>query len=130
MAKMVLLKHDLPDGCWHYDWLIERPQDPGGPLLALRVLERIDTLAQGQFQAERIPDHRQHYLAFEGEVSDGRGIVKRLATGECSCIQETPDGLIVEAKFQGRSHTFKGTPQPGSATIYFSVSDQSAAPGG
>jgi hypothetical protein len=34
--------------------------------------------------AEKLPDHRTAYLTFEGEISGGRGIVRRVEQGICA----------------------------------------------
>lgn len=77
--RTVLLRHTLPDGTEHYDWLTQPA--PEAPLVAFRVIERIDLPACVAFTAQRIPDHRPVYLDYEGEVSGGRGHVTRVATG-------------------------------------------------
>lgn len=86
MAAMVLLRHDLPDGSWHWDWMIDRGDS--GALLTFRVLTRIDSEGCGPFDAERLLDHRREYLVYEGEVSAGRGRVRREAVGEVLSIAE------------------------------------------
>jgi len=54
-----------------------------GSLLTFRVAVRLDdpVIAANGFEAELLPDHRRHYLAYEGEVSGGRGRVQRVAGG-------------------------------------------------
>jgi hypothetical protein len=78
----VLLRHDLPDGSSHVDWLIGR--DPAGqqPLIAFRLAVRLDELQAGQTVAVRqLEDHRPLYLTYEGPISGDRGHVRRLASG-------------------------------------------------
>ncbi len=94
MTAMVLLRHDLPDGSWHFDWLIDRGE--GGPLLSFRVVPRIDDPQVLTFDAERILDHRRDYLDYEGEVSGGRGMVRREAVGVgVACSEEGPNRVHV-----------------------------------
>ncbi len=81
MAITVLLLHTFPDGSCHYDWMLE--PGGGGALLTYRVGSRIDDAKVTRFAAERLADHRREYLEYEGEVSGGRGSVRRLASGEC-----------------------------------------------
>jgi hypothetical protein len=79
----VQLRHDLPDGSSHVDWMIA--QDPGGrdPLISFRLSRRVDELTAGeQAEARRVGDHRPAYLDRQGPVSGGRGTVTRLARGE------------------------------------------------
>lgn len=92
-ARTALLLHTLPDGRWHYDWLIEPPSPPllapapsPGPLLAFRTWHRLDLdpHARGSalpIHAERLPDHREVYLTYQGPISNRRGTVQRLAAG-------------------------------------------------
>lgn len=116
-ARMVLLRHDMPDGSWHFDWLLERPEDVaarGGRtadpnsrvLLSFRVSARIDDAACAGFLAERIAEHRLVYLDFEGDIgseitSEGpnsagraagtRGRVTRVARGRIWRVVEKAD---------------------------------------
>ncbi len=96
---MVLLRHTLPDGTCHFDWLIDRhalgPEDPPPArdadersLLALRCATRPDT-GPAAFPATHLPDHRRLYLTFEGDLAavpgtGARGTVRRLATGRAA----------------------------------------------
>jgi|GEM_PF-632145 len=83
-VDMVLLRHDLPDGTHHHDWLIETTPGAEG-LVSFRVGERIDGLAAGAvFEAQAMAPHRAAYLTYEGPVSGGRGEVRRVATGQAS----------------------------------------------
>lgn len=98
MARMVLLEHVLRSGERHFDWLLERPGEPEGPLLAFRVFERVDAprgegVEGGVYRAERMKDHRRVYLEFEGELTGGRGDVRRVAAGDVESLGEG-DGLV------------------------------------
>lgn len=102
MRRMVLLRHTLPDGSWHYDWMIERSvgADPEErALLTFRVAEHPGRAAAGTFAAARLADHRRVYLAHEGEVSGGRGEVRRVSAGRVRVLRETPQGLLIEGEF-------------------------------
>ena len=97
---MVLLRHELLDGSWHFDWLIEPSSAnaaPGGPddrvLLAFRIAHRLDLGPPSEFRAERLANHRRLYLDYEGEIAGGRGRVTRVAAGTCrSSGWSAPDG--------------------------------------
>lgn len=101
MAAWVLLRHDLPDGTWHWDWLLE-PRAQDAPfrrttddpdersLISFRVAAtlgedwRPDDPGTPAFTAEILPPHRRRYLTFEGDIGPGadgvsRGRVKRVA---------------------------------------------------
>ena len=89
MGRWVLLRHDLPDASWHYDWMLERPGAvAGSALITFRVLERPDDPRVWEMHAERLPDHRAVYLDYEGEVSGGRGRVTRIAAGSCLVMRD------------------------------------------
>lgn len=88
--RMVILRHQLPDGSHHFDWLVQGPQRIPAPpspedrcLIAFRTAVRPDeaALTGASFEAERLQDHRRLYLDFEGQLTDNRGTVQRLATG-------------------------------------------------
>jgi hypothetical protein len=90
---MVLLRHELPDGTSHFDWMIEHPGGQG--LVTFRVLVRIDQMGVTQFEAERIGQHRREYLDYEGPVSGGRGEVSRVAMGRVDGVQDDPSRFTV-----------------------------------
>jgi hypothetical protein len=60
----------------------------GERLVTFRVGERIDLPGVREFAAERLADHRLAYLEYEGEVSGGRGVVKRVARGEMEVVRD------------------------------------------
>ena len=128
MPRAVILRHDLPDATWHYDWMIERTlpdleQDPPsrstpGPDRRCLLTLRLDPAPvppplepdPAPFLAERLPDHRALYLDHEGPVSGGRGTVARVAAGVGAVVRESPDELVLEADFAGVTCRFRGTP--------------------
>lgn len=78
----VELRHDLPDGTWHIDWMLATDQAPESPLLTFRLVRSVHSLEPGEsLAATRLTDHRHAYLEYEGEVSGGRGRVKRVSSG-------------------------------------------------
>lgn len=110
MPRWALLKHDTPDGDWHYDWLIER--SPGDErLLTFRVKVRPDDPAVRSFDAHKLPDHRSAYLDFQGEVSGGRGVVARVGEGSATVIERTDLSVEVHLLVQGeRAHCWLAHP--------------------
>lgn len=94
VARMVLLLHTLGDGSSHFDWML---QCASGMLVTWRVAERPDVVLR--LRGERLKDHRAVYLDHEGEVSGGRGVVRRVAAGECEWIEE---GVRFRGRFAGQ----------------------------
>ena len=80
-SPTVQLRHELPDGTWHVDWMLDR--DPLSRLITFRLPDRLDRLLKGAFfDAECIGQHRREYLEYEGPVSNNRGTVTRVGQGE------------------------------------------------
>ena len=75
-THFVILHHQSPTSV-HWDVMLETdsslttwsipPQCPSGTSFTCPV--------------NRLPDHRKHYLDYEGEVSNNRGVVSRVDTG-------------------------------------------------
>lgn len=110
MGRWVLLRHELPDGSWHYDWMLDPGTQPDAGLVSFRVMVRVDDWAQG-FDAQRLAAHRRAYLQYEGEVSDGRGRVERVAGGTC---EVEVDGavfqvVLIEARRRWVGERVEGT---------------------
>ena len=81
MKRTVILKHTLPDGSWHYDWFIQISEDATRPVLSFRTgHSQPDSVVE--FEAHRLRDHRAMYLDYEGAVSENRGDVVRVGSGE------------------------------------------------
>ncbi len=97
----VLLQHDPPAGApgeppsfpTHWDFLLET--SPDGPLATWR-LSADPTASAGPVLAERIGDHRRAYLDYEGEVSGGRGRVRRVDCGAATVVEQGPGRLVLE----------------------------------
>ena len=104
--KWVLLRHELPCGSWHFDWLLSRPDAPEAGLVSFRVF--CDPLmATGRFEAIPTPDHRRVYLTYEGEVSGGRGRVTRVNEGLVTRIDRFDDSIEIVMSEPARV-TFRG----------------------
>ena len=77
-GRFALLRHDLPKAesrPGHWDLLLESVNK----LLTFEIL--MLPCEPGPLNWRRLPDHRMIYLEYEGEVSEQRGVVKRLAGG-------------------------------------------------
>lgn len=90
----VVLRHDGPQGV-HYDWLVDPPDGhalPEGRLWTLRVEAPPQQWPkQGTLAARELEPHRRVYLEYEGEISEGRGAVRRVAQGTCRAIVWEPE---------------------------------------
>jgi|GEM_PF-1092425 len=104
MSSWVLLRHDLPDGSWHRDWMLDdaaaRNDCVGGErveggLLSFRVEGSVVWPPEGGFECVRIDRHRREYLKYEGPVSGGRGEVVREAGGDCTVVWSGTEALRI-----------------------------------
>jgi len=87
MPRFVILEHTW-NGV-HWDLMLEQGQ-------ALRTWALSEPIEPGRrLLANALPDHRLAYLEYEGEVSRGRGSVKRWDQGEYEVIEWTSDLIRV-----------------------------------
>ena len=87
MPRFVILTHDFP--FLHWDFMLER----GKTLRTWRLLQSPDSAER--IAAEPLPDHRRHYLDYEGPVSRGRGVVRCWDRGEYTVIEECDSQVVV-----------------------------------
>lgn len=106
MPACVLLLHELPDGSSHYDWLLSRAG--GGSLVTFRLFERLDLYPVPAFRAERLADHREAYLTYEGPIAGGRGRVRRLASGTCRIIEESAERFEAAVRIGSATGVVRG----------------------
>ena len=110
--RTVVLRHETPDGGFHFDWMLEPPSPSGQPakmLITFRLSSRPD-LAPGPVAAERLPDHRSDFLEYEGELTRDRGRVFRVARGLVSFPEGADPHDVERLVFRCR---FDGTPDEG-----------------
>ncbi len=105
--RTVLLRHDLPDGSGHWDWMIQRAPVPDSPLVTFRLDHRPDRDDIARFEATSLPDHRPEFLGYEGPVSRGRGRVHRVAQGLAS-LKFDRDHLVAQVDFGTGTIRFEG----------------------
>jgi hypothetical protein len=90
MPRFVVLLHETPPGYprpAHYDLMLERGE-------ALWTWAMEDLPAAGRpVMAERLRDHRPDYLDFEGDVSAGRGSVRRVEQGTYEVLSQSASEL-------------------------------------
>lgn len=121
MTRTVLLRHDLPDGSSHLDWLIERPGcTDEHRLIAFRLTEPPDCSASSEFLGTRLPDHRAHYLEYEGTISGDRGRVTRVAAGQARIERDEAELLTMWVDFGDGGHDYRAAPAAGSDEWCFS----------
>ncbi len=101
MPRYVILRHEFPPQAsrlTHWDLMMEHE----GRLLtwSLPTLP-IET---GSLTCTKLPDHRIHYLDYEGDLSDNRGKVKRVETGEFEWLREPREGAW-QAKLKSSDET-------------------------
>ena len=95
----VLLRHGLPDGSSHFDWMLGQDAAGALPLVTFRVDGRVDRLIPGgrALAADRIGDHRPVYLEHEGPIAPrepggpSRGTVARVARGTIHAWSRSDD---------------------------------------
>ena len=85
LRRFVILEHRW-DGV-HWDFLVET--GPLGPLRAWAI--DAEPVTGRDLPARALADHRREYLTYEGEVSGGRGSVRRWDEGTCSVEVWQPD---------------------------------------
>ncbi len=72
----------------HWDFLVE-----DGPSLRTWAIDA-PIVAGVDLPARSLPPHRRAYLDYEGEVSGGRGVVRRWDRGYCR-VREWGEGRVV-----------------------------------
>jgi hypothetical protein len=95
--RYVILRHEgVPQP--HFDFMVEL--SARAPLATWRA-PRWPPATGDYF--ERLPDHRNAYLEYEGPVSGDRGTVLRVAAGACEA--QLGDGVLTVAFPDGRELT-------------------------
>ena len=83
MPRFVIQKH-LKRKTHHFDLMIER-----NGALKTWSLEKLPNAYRSRLSPQSIkllPDHRIHYLTWQGKISRGRGIVKIWDKGTYQCV--------------------------------------------
>jgi hypothetical protein len=87
--RYVVLQHSEIDEP-HYDLMIETA--PGSDLATWRV-SHWPPDATDKFTA--LPNHRRHYLEYEGPISGNRGKVLRIASGTHQIVENSPARFVI-----------------------------------
>lgn len=136
----VQLRHTLPDGSSHIDWLIAQDAAGERPLITFRLarplhrppttdespgVAAVESAAEeetgqggerGQsrrwaLDGERLPDHRPKYLAYEGPISNDRGHVVRIAAGRLHDLDRLLAGHAVPIHWNAFTDPGLGEPE-------------------
>jgi hypothetical protein len=97
MPRFVVLQHETPSDYHrrtHFDLMLES----AGALKTWAMDSA--PIAGSPAMAERLADHRIAYLNYEGEISGGRGSVRRIDHGEYTLLEESPDRLVIDVQGQ------------------------------
>ncbi len=90
-CRFVVLEHAVPPPVGpvvHWDFIVEVR---GADHLPTWRLEANPLECPGPIPAERIQDHRRLYLEFEGELTGGRGCVRRIERGTAQLLHLSDD---------------------------------------
>lgn len=103
----VLLEH-RGFGDTHWDLMIALLD---GPLATWRLAK--DPTLSLPVAAERIGNHRRHYLDYEGPVSGDRGVVRRVDRGPCRIVAADVERWLVELSGTQLAGRFELAPPTG-----------------
>jgi len=102
--QTVELRHTLPNGSWHIDWMLATDSEGAQPLVTFRARQPIHELSTGiTIDLERIGDHRPAFLEYEGRVTGGRGEVVRVARGSIERWERNGDRWVLEVSWEALS---------------------------
>ena len=61
-----------------------------------------------QMECQRLADHRLAYLEIEGELSGGRGSLRRVLAGNTNLLHNSEHRFIAEMNWQHDGHAIQG----------------------
>lgn len=102
ITRFALLRHEVPDDFGkpsHWDLLLESDENCWTWVLETLPGRLTDTPEPTEVDARRLPDHRKHYLDYEGPVSGARGFVRRELEGSCEWVERTDGRIHVRLRF-------------------------------
>lgn len=106
MLKFVLLRHEMPPETGrasHFDLMLQV-----GEVLATWEIPAVPQAGK-TYLVGRLPDHRLHYLEYEGPISGGRGEVSKMDAGELVWREQLPESLVAEVRGKILSGTLELT---------------------
>lgn len=90
MPRFVILLHECSpgdEGGNHWDLMLEPPSRSGGTVKLATWALFSEPQPGAPISAQRLPDHRELYLDYEGPISGNRGRVARVIWGQVEWIQ-------------------------------------------
>ena len=114
-----LLLHTTRTG-WHHDWLVSDPSRPGDDEAAMLWTARVGPAtwswrALGGFTLTPIAPHRRVYLGYEGAISRGRGVVRRVDEGQAWVEVWSAERAVVRVRMRGFAGRLELRPVAGDA---------------
>jgi hypothetical protein len=101
--KFVLIHHQSPMGN-HWDVMLESDS----ALMTWSIPPQCPSGTSFVCSAIQLPEHRKHYLDYEGEITGNRGVVSRVDAGTYE--QMSPETFVLRGKhFTGKLTLNNGT---------------------
>ena len=91
-SNRFVILHHLAPGSEHWDLMLEAETHLTTWQMASQPVDR----AAPAIECTRIGDHRKRYLDYEGQVSGGRGVVRRVDQGSFESLGVSDDEWILE----------------------------------
>jgi len=117
MPDRFVILHHRQDPGEHWDLMLEK----GEVLWTWRLARDPLDLQNYPIPAERIDDHRKAYLTYEGPISGGRGMVRRVEEGTYSCEAEGVDDLSFRLTGPSLNGRFQITVLGDGSTVFASA---------
>ncbi|VAX40121.1 hypothetical protein MNBD_PLANCTO03-1521 [hydrothermal vent metagenome] len=126
MCRTVVLRHELPDGSHHFDWLFEPEEtDPADPEARVLLTWRLPTpppppheAGSSTLAAIRLPLHRLLYLDYQGPIEGGRGSVQQVASGQAEILADTPARFAARVSLGTQHFCVEGEPTAPPAWVF------------
>ena len=130
-SRFVVLHHTVGESLErtsesHFDWMFE--QQGSLRTFATQIIASLESSTWGsesespaavaEMDAQPLPHHRREYLDFEGEISAGRGRVRRVIAGTFECHQDNENEFIARIAWH-----HQGDLQQAEAAFYRNLSD-------
>ncbi|MCH7719640.1 MAG: hypothetical protein IH988_01435 [Planctomycetes bacterium] len=117
--RFVILHHSLDRG-EHWDLMLEHR----GKLATWQLDRRPQAPADLPLPARRLADHRSAYLTYQGEISRGRGRVRRVDEGQHRMIRRSEVEWVFELAGRHLSGRFRLRHLDGDRWIFEAMLDE------